>query len=103
MPMLVPLLYSEDAGSSSTWSPRCSTCRSSRHADGAVEAVAHTMGSGATYRAKENAAAAVLSLASVHSYRHSLGRNASVAEKLLHLARTGLMSTKMDALARSCR
>uniref|UniRef100_A0A453RMI9 U-box domain-containing protein 4 n=1 Tax=Aegilops tauschii subsp. strangulata TaxID=200361 RepID=A0A453RMI9_AEGTS len=69
------------------------------HADGAVEAVTHIMSSGTTWRAKENAAAAVLSLASVHTYRRRLGRNPSVVEKLVHLVRTGPTSTKKDALA----
>jgi hypothetical protein len=57
------------------------------------------MSSGATWRAKENAAAAVLSLASVHTYRRRLGRNLSIVEKLVHLVGTGLGSTKKDALA----
>ncbi|PWZ07799.1 U-box domain-containing protein 16 [Zea mays] len=69
------------------------------HAEGAVEAVAHIMSAGATLRAKENAAAAVLSLASVHTYRRRLGRNLSIVEKLVHLVRTGPTSTKKDALA----
>lgn len=39
------------------------------HADGAVEAVTRIMCSGTTWRAKENTATAVLSPASVHTYR----------------------------------
>ena len=69
------------------------------HAEGAVEAVGHILSSGATWRAKENAAAAVLSLAAVHTYRRRLGRNLSIVEKLVHLVRTGPASTKKDALA----
>ncbi|KAG8051797.1 hypothetical protein GUJ93_ZPchr0001g29234 [Zizania palustris] len=57
------------------------------------------MGSGATWRAKENAAATVLSLAAVHSYRRRLGRNQRVVEMVLLLVRTGPSSTKKDALS----
>ncbi|XP_015691471.2 U-box domain-containing protein 16-like [Oryza brachyantha] len=106
VPLLVPLLYSEDAGlqlNAVTALLNLSILEANKkrimHADGAVEAVAHIMSSGATWRAKENAAAAVLSLASVHSYRRRLGRNQSVVEKLVHLVRTGPTSTKKDALA----
>ncbi|XP_051227066.1 U-box domain-containing protein 16 [Lolium perenne] len=107
VPMLVPLLYSEDAGlqlNAVTALLNLSILEANKkrimHADGAVEAVAHTMGpGGATWRARENAAAAVLSLASVHTYRRRLGRNASVVERLVELARAGPKSTKKDALA----
>ncbi|KAM0830505.1 hypothetical protein ACQ4PT_066158 [Festuca glaucescens] len=107
VPMLVPLLYSEDAGlqlNAMTALLNLSVLEANKkrimHADGLVEAVAHTMGpGGATWRAKENAAAAVLSLASVHTYRRRLGRNASVVERLVELARAGPKSTKKDALA----
>ncbi|VAH81292.1 unnamed protein product [Triticum turgidum subsp. durum] len=106
VPMLVPLLYSEDAGlqlNAVTALLNLSILEANKkrimHADGAVEAVTHIMSSGTTWRAKENAAAAVLSLASVHTYRRRLGRNSSVVEKLIHLVRTGPTSTKKDALA----
>ncbi|KAM0852261.1 hypothetical protein ACQ4PT_051862 [Festuca glaucescens] len=107
VPMLVPLLYSHDAElqlNAVTALLNLSILEANKkrimHADGAVEAVAHTMGSGgATWRAKENAAAAVLSLASVHTYRRRLGRNSSVVEKLVQLARAGPASTRKDALA----
>jgi hypothetical protein len=106
VPLLVPMLYSEDAGlqlNAVTALLNLSILEANKkrimHAEGAVEAVTHIMCSGTTWRAKENAAAAVLSLASVHSYRRRLGRNASVVEKLVHLVRTGPTSTKKDALA----
>ncbi|OEL36721.1 U-box domain-containing protein 16, partial [Dichanthelium oligosanthes] len=106
VPLLVPLLYSEDAGlqlNAITALLNLSILEANKkrimHAEGAVEAVAHIMNSGATWRAKENAAAAVLSLASVHTYRRRLGRNVSIVEKLVHLVRTGPASTKKDALA----
>ncbi|KAE8790180.1 U-box domain-containing protein 16-like [Hordeum vulgare] len=106
VPMLVPLLYSEDAGlqlNAVTALLNLSILEANKkrimHADGAVEAVTHIMSSGTTWRAKENAAAAVLSLAAVHTYRRRLGRNPSVVEKLVHLVRTGPTSTKKDALA----
>jgi len=106
VPLLVPLLYSEDAGlqlNAVTALLNLSILEANKkrimHAEGAVEAVAHIMSSGATWRAKENAAAAVLSLASVHTYRRRLGRNLSIVEKLVHLVRTGPTSTKKDALA----
>ncbi|KAJ1285992.1 hypothetical protein BS78_03G320100 [Paspalum vaginatum] len=106
VPLLVPLLYSEDAGlqlNAVTALLNLSILEANKkrimHAEGAVEAVAHVMSAGATWRAKENAAAAVLSLASVHTYRRRLGRNPSVVERLAHLARAGPTSTKKDALA----
>ncbi|KAF8716865.1 hypothetical protein HU200_025964 [Digitaria exilis] len=106
VPLLVPLLYSDDAGlqlNAVTALLNLSILEANKkrimHAEGAVEGVAHVMSSGATWRAKENAAAAVVSLASVHTYRRRLGRNLSVVEKLVHLARTGPASTKKDALA----
>ncbi|TVU36661.1 hypothetical protein EJB05_18604, partial [Eragrostis curvula] len=106
VPLLVPLLYSDDAGlqlNAVTALLNLSILEANKkrimHADGAVEAVVHIMSSGATWRAKENAAAAVLSLASVHTYRRRLGRNPSIVEKLVHLVRTGPTSTKKDALA----
>ncbi|XP_062224771.1 U-box domain-containing protein 16-like [Phragmites australis] len=104
--LLVPMLYSEDAGlqlNAVTVLLNLSILEANKkrimHAEGAVEAVAHIMSSGATWRAKENAAAAVLSLASVHTYRRRLGRNTSIVEKLVHLVRTGPTSTKKGALA----
>ena len=69
------------------------------HAGGAVDALCHVMCSGATWRAKENAAATVLSLAAVHAYRRRLGRNPRVVDSVVRLARTGPSSTKKDALA----
>ncbi|CAO2166856.1 unnamed protein product [Urochloa humidicola] len=106
VPLLVPLLYSDDAAlqlNAVTALLNLSILEANKkrimHAEGAVEAVAHIMSSGATWRAKENAAATVLSLASVHTYRRRLGRNLSVVEKLVHLARAGPASTKKDALA----
>ncbi|CAL4953884.1 unnamed protein product [Urochloa decumbens] len=106
VPLLVPLLYSDDAAlqlNAVTALLNLSILEANKkrimHAEGAVEGVAHIMSSGATWRAKENAAATVLSLASVHTYRRRLGRNLSVVEKLVHLARAGPSSTKKDALA----
>ncbi|CAN6327872.1 unnamed protein product [Urochloa humidicola] len=70
------------------------------HAEGAVDALCDVMRSaGASWRAKENAAATVLSLAAVHAYRRRLGRNARVVESVVELARAGPPSTKKDALA----
>ncbi|CAO2182499.1 unnamed protein product [Urochloa humidicola] len=106
VPLLVPLLYSDDAAlqlNAVTALLNLSILEANKkrvmHAEGAVEAVSHIMSSGATWRARENAAATVLSLASVHAYRRRLGRNAAVVEKLVHLARAGPASTKKDALA----
>ncbi|CAL4908702.1 unnamed protein product [Urochloa decumbens] len=70
------------------------------HAEGAVDALCDVMTRpGASWRAKENAAATVLSLAAVHAYRRRLGRNARVVESVVELARAGPPSTKKDALA----
>ncbi|KQK05759.1 U-box domain-containing protein 16 [Brachypodium distachyon] len=106
IPLLVPMLQSEDAAlqlNAVTALLNLSILEANKkrimHAEGAVAALCHVMGSGATWRAKENAAAAVLSLSAVHSYRRRLGRNPRVVEKVLLLVRTGPASTKKDALA----
>ncbi|KAF0917656.1 hypothetical protein E2562_021165 [Oryza meyeriana var. granulata] len=106
VPLLVPLLHSEDTATqlnAVTALLNLSILDANKkrimHAEGAVEALCHVMGSGATWRAKENAAATVLSLASVHSYRRRLGRNPRVVERVVLLVRTGPSSTKKDALA----
>ncbi|KAL5230259.1 hypothetical protein ABZP36_029035 [Zizania latifolia] len=106
VPLLVPLLHSEDTTTqlnAVTALLNLSILEANKkrimHAEGAVEALCHVMGSGATWRAKENAAATVLSLAAVHSYRRRLGRNQRVVEMVVLLVRTGPSSTKKDALA----
>uniref|UniRef100_A0A452ZCN6 RING-type E3 ubiquitin transferase n=1 Tax=Aegilops tauschii subsp. strangulata TaxID=200361 RepID=A0A452ZCN6_AEGTS len=106
VPLLVPLLNSEDAAlqlNSVTALLNLSILDANKkrimHADGAVAALCEVMGSGATWRAKENAAATVLSLSAVHTYRRRLGRNPLVIEKVVLLVRTGPPSTKKDALA----
>ncbi|KAI5018986.1 hypothetical protein ZWY2020_043874 [Hordeum vulgare] len=106
VPLLVPLLNSEDAAlqlNAVTALLNLSILDANKkrimHAEGAVAALCNVMGSGATWRAKENAAATVLSLSAVHTYRRRLGRNPVVAEKVVLLVRTGPPSTKKDALA----
>ncbi|KAG8051799.1 hypothetical protein GUJ93_ZPchr0001g30762 [Zizania palustris] len=106
VPLLVPLLLSDDTATqlnAVTALLNLSILGANKkrimHAEGAVEALCHVMGSGATWRAKENAAATVLSLAAVHSYRRRLGRNQRVVEMVLLLVRTGPSSTKKDALS----
>ncbi|XP_037472560.1 U-box domain-containing protein 16-like [Triticum dicoccoides] len=106
VPLLVPLLNSEDAAlqvNAVTALLNLSILDANKkrimHADGAVAALCQVMGSGATWRAKENAAATVLSLSAVHTYRRRLGRNPLVIEKVVLLVRTGPPSTKKDALA----
>jgi hypothetical protein len=106
--LLVPLLHSDDTAlqlDAVTALLNLSILEANKkrvmHADGAVDALCHVMGgsSGATWRAKENAAATVLSLAAVHAYRRRLGRNTLVVGSLVNLVRTGPSSTKKDALA----
>ncbi|RLM99255.1 U-box domain-containing protein 16-like [Panicum miliaceum] len=104
--LLVPLLRSEDSAlqlNAVTAMLNLSILEANKkrimHAEGAVDALCHVMGSGASWRAKENAAATVLSLAAVHAYRRRLGRNPRVVESVVQLARTGPSSTKKDALA----
>jgi hypothetical protein len=106
VPLLVPLLNSEDPAlqlNAVTAVLNLSILEANKkrimHADGAVAALCQVMGSGATWRAKENAAATVLSLSAVHTYRRRLGRNRGVVEKVVHLVRTGPSSTRKDALA----
>jgi hypothetical protein len=107
VPLLVPLLYSDDAAlqlNAVTALLNLSILEANKkrvmHADVAMEGVAHVMGcAAATWRAKGNAAATVLSLASVHAYRRRLGRNKSIVEELVCLARAGPTSAKKDALA----
>lgn len=69
------------------------------HAEGAGNALIHIMAEGATWSVKENAAAIVLSLSSVNSYRRRLGRKQQLLERLVELACNGPASTKQDALA----
>ncbi|OEL20296.1 U-box domain-containing protein 16 [Dichanthelium oligosanthes] len=104
--LLVPLLRSEDSAlqlDAVTALLNLSILEANKkrimHAEGAVDALCHVMCSGASWRAKENAAATVLSLAAVHTYRRRLGRNPRVIESVVQLARTGPSSTKKDALA----
>ncbi|PVH62227.1 hypothetical protein PAHAL_3G241100 [Panicum hallii] len=104
--LLVPLLRSEDSAlqlNAVTAMLNLSILEANKkrimHAEGAVDALCHVMGSGASWRAKENAAATVLSLAAVPAYRRRLGRNPRVVESVVQLARTGPSSTKKDALA----
>ncbi|XP_047044776.1 U-box domain-containing protein 16-like [Lolium rigidum] len=106
VPLLVPLLTSDDAAlqlNAVTAVLNLSILEANKkrimHADGAVAALCEVMGSGATWRAKENAAATVLSLSAVHTYRRRLGRNPRVVEEVVQLVRTGPSSTKKDALA----
>ena len=104
--LLVPLLRSEDSAlqlNAVTALLNLSILEANKkrimHAEGAVDALCHVMCSGATWRAKENAAATVLSLAAVHAYRRRLGRNPRVVDSVVQLARAGPASTKKDALA----
>ncbi|KAG2626816.1 U-box domain-containing protein 16-like [Panicum virgatum] len=104
--LLVPLLRSEDSAlqlNAVTAMLNLSILEANKkrimHAEGAVDALCHVMCSGASWRAKENAAATVLSLAAVHAYRRRLGRNPRVVESVVQLARTGPSSTRKDALA----
>ncbi|KAK3165821.1 hypothetical protein QOZ80_1AG0038220 [Eleusine coracana subsp. coracana] len=106
VPLLVPLLHSDDAAlqlNAVTALLNLSILEANKkrvmHADGGVDALCHVMSAGATWRAKENAAATVLSLAAVHAYRRRLGRNNSILEKLVDLVRAGPTTTKKDALA----
>ncbi|KAJ1263352.1 hypothetical protein BS78_09G177800 [Paspalum vaginatum] len=108
-PLLVPLLRSEDPAlrlDAVTALLNLSILDANKkrimHAEGAVDALCHVMagsGPGATWRAKENAAATVLSLAAAHAYRRRLGRYPRVVEAVVRLARAGPPSTKKDALA----
>uniref|UniRef100_K3ZDB1 RING-type E3 ubiquitin transferase n=1 Tax=Setaria italica TaxID=4555 RepID=K3ZDB1_SETIT len=104
--LLVPLLRSEDSAlqlHAVTALLNLSILEANKkrimHAEGAVDALCHVMCSGASWRAKENAAATVLSLATIHTYRRRLGRNPRVVDSVVQLARTGPSSTKKDALA----
>ncbi|CAN6341660.1 unnamed protein product [Urochloa humidicola] len=105
--LLVPLLRSEDAAlqlDAVTALLNLSILDANKkrimHAEGAVDSLCDVMRSAAaSWRAKENAAATVLSLAGVHAYRRRLGRNARVVESVVELARSGPPSTKKDALA----
>ncbi|GJM88877.1 hypothetical protein PR202_ga05452 [Eleusine coracana subsp. coracana] len=109
--LLVPLLRSDDAAlqlDAVTALLNLSLLEANKRrvmrADGAVEALCHVMacssgGAATSWRARENAAATVLSLAAVHAYRRRLGRDTRVVESLVQLARAGPASTKKDALA----
>ncbi|CAL9197560.1 unnamed protein product [Musa hybrid cultivar] len=106
IPLLLPLLRSDDAGlqvSAVTALLNLSILEANKrlimHADGAVDGIVHVLADGAKWRAKENAAATVLSLSSIHSYRRRLARHPRVVEVLLQMARHGPASSKKDAMA----
>ncbi|GJN14710.1 hypothetical protein PR202_gb01565 [Eleusine coracana subsp. coracana] len=114
--LLVPLLRSDDAAlqldavtALLNLSLLDANKRRVMRADGAVDALCHVMAcssssnsgarSATSWRARENAAATVLSLAAVHAYRRRLGRDTRVVESLVQLARAGPACTRKDALA----
>nr|CAD1817486.1 unnamed protein product [Ananas comosus var. bracteatus] len=106
VPLLVPLLRSDDGvlqlnavTALLNLSLHDANRRRIMHADGALDALVHVMAAGATWRAKENAAAAVLSISAAHSYRRRLGRDPRLVSALVALARAGPGSTRKDALA----
>ncbi|URD97659.1 Ubox [Musa troglodytarum] len=106
IPLLLPLLRSANAGlqiNAVTALLNLSILEANKrrimHADGAVEGVVHVLAEGTTWRAKENAAATVLSLCSVHSYRRRLARHPRTVEVLVQMARDGPASAKKDAMA----
>ncbi|RWW57140.1 hypothetical protein BHE74_00036092 [Ensete ventricosum] len=106
IPLLLPLLRSDDAGlqlNAVTALLNLSIMEANKrrimHTDGAVDLFVHILAKGATWRAKENAAATVFSLTTVHSYRRRLGRHPSVVELLLQMARVGPANAKKDAMA----
>ncbi|CAL9049660.1 U-box domain-containing protein 16-like isoform X1 [Musa acuminata AAA Group] len=106
IPLLLPLLRSADAGlqvNAVTALLNLSILEANKrrimHADGAVDGVVHVLAEGTTWRAKENAAATVLSLCSVHSYRRRLARHPRMVEVLVQMARDGPASAKKDAMA----
>ncbi|MQM07213.1 hypothetical protein Taro_040053 [Colocasia esculenta] len=68
-------------------------------AAGGLDGVVHVLRSGATWQAKENAAATLLSLSSYHVlYRKKVARDPRVAEGLVELVRSGPSSSKRDGL-----
>ncbi|CAL9133923.1 unnamed protein product [Musa textilis] len=106
IPLLLPLLQSDDAGlqlNAVTALLNLSIMEANKrrimHTDGAVDLFIHILAKGATWRAKENAAATVFSLTTVHSYRRRLGRHPRVVELLLQMARVGPANAKKDAMA----
>ncbi|KAJ8485219.1 hypothetical protein OPV22_017704 [Ensete ventricosum] len=106
IPLLLPLLRSADAGlqlnavaALLNLSILEANKRRIMHGDGAIDGVVHVMAEGSTWRAKENAAATVLSLCSVHSYRRRLARHPRMVEVLMQMARDGPTSAKKDAMA----
>lgn len=106
VPLLVPLLKSEDASlqvNAVTALLNLSILEANKkrvmHAEGAVDGVIHVLTDGATWQAKENAAATVMSLSTVHSYRRRLGRNQRMLAALIGLAKAGPVSSQKDALA----
>ncbi|KAJ1686647.1 hypothetical protein LUZ63_018037 [Rhynchospora breviuscula] len=106
IPLLVPLFYSTDSNlqlNSVTAVLNLSILEANKrrimHTEGASSALIHVMAEGVTWRVKENAAATILSLCSVNSYRRRLGRKQQLVERLVELACNGPASTKRDALA----
>ncbi|KAJ6804732.1 putative U-box domain-containing protein 16 [Iris pallida] len=109
IPLLVPLLSSSEPNlqlNAVTALLNLSVLEANKkrimHADGAIDGIVCVLSSGATWRARENAAAAVVSLSGVHSYRRRLGRDRRIVAELVNLVNVGPISTRkysLDALA----
>ncbi|WOK99842.1 hypothetical protein Cni_G08554 [Canna indica] len=105
IPLLQPLLLSADAllqGNAVTALLNLSILEANKRlimqADGSLDVIVHVLADGATWRAKENAAATVLSISSIHDYRRQLARHPRLVETLVQMVRDGPVSAKKDAL-----
>lgn len=106
IPWLIPLLGSDDPDlqiNAVTTVLNLSIHEANRErimdAYGSLDAVIHVLSSGATWEAKENAAATVLSLSVEHAYRNSFARDPRVIKSLVDLVKEGPSSSKRDGLA----
>ncbi|RWR81215.1 U-box domain-containing protein 16-like protein [Cinnamomum micranthum f. kanehirae] len=106
IPWLIPLLGSDDPDlqiNAVTTVLNLSILEGNKRrimdADGGFDAIIHVLRSGATWEAKENAAATVLSLSVETAYRKRFGRDPRVVKGLVDLVRDGPASSKRDGLA----
>ncbi|XP_058075790.1 U-box domain-containing protein 16 [Magnolia sinica] len=106
IPLLVPLLGSDDPKlqvNAVTALFNLSILEANKEAimesNGAFDGLLGVLGSGATWEAKENAAATVLSLSAIHSYRKRFGKDSRVVGALVDLVKVGPTSSRRDAFA----
>ncbi|XP_077244165.1 U-box domain-containing protein 16-like [Tasmannia lanceolata] len=106
VPLLIPLIGSKDPNlqiNAVTALLNISILESNKkrimETEGCLDAVIEVLSSGATWQARENAAATLLSLSALNVYRSQFAMMPRVIQGLVELARVGPASSKRDGLA----